>query len=126
MQWLIDIVMAAVCPPGMIMLWHSTVATIPSGWHLCDGTAGTPNLRNKFIPCVTSDSVEYIPHKTGGSVDQTHTFTGDGHFHTLQSGDQAGWAFDNLPQTDTIPAVGETDVADRRPPYHALCYIMKL
>ncbi|GAI49997.1 unnamed protein product, partial [marine sediment metagenome] len=23
--------------------------TIPSGWHLCDGTAGTIDLRNKFL-----------------------------------------------------------------------------
>ena len=35
--------------PGMIMMWHGSVATIPSGWHLCDGTAGTIDLRNKFL-----------------------------------------------------------------------------
>ena len=35
--------------PGMIMMWHGSIATIPSGWHLCDGTAGTIDLRNKFL-----------------------------------------------------------------------------
>lgn len=35
--------------PGMIMMWHGSVATIPSGWHLCDGAAGTIDLRNKFL-----------------------------------------------------------------------------
>ncbi|GAH67850.1 unnamed protein product, partial [marine sediment metagenome] len=34
--------------PGMITFWHGTVENIPAGWHLCDGTEGTPNLRNKF------------------------------------------------------------------------------
>ncbi len=33
----------------MIMLWHGSVASIPSGWHLCDGTAGTIDLRDKFV-----------------------------------------------------------------------------
>lgn len=33
----------------MIMLWHGTVANIPTGWHLCDGDAGTIDLRNKFV-----------------------------------------------------------------------------
>jgi len=35
--------------PGMIMAWHGSVATIPTGWHLCDGAAGTIDLRNKFV-----------------------------------------------------------------------------
>lgn len=35
--------------PGMIMMWHGSVATIPAGWHLCDGTAGTIDLRNHFL-----------------------------------------------------------------------------
>lgn len=35
--------------PGMIMLWNGAVVDIPSGWHLCDGTVGTPDLRNKFV-----------------------------------------------------------------------------
>jgi hypothetical protein len=34
---------------GMILIWSGTVITIPDGWHLCDGTEGTPDLRDKFI-----------------------------------------------------------------------------
>lgn len=33
----------------MIMGWYGSVETIPSGWHLCDGTVGTIDLQNKFI-----------------------------------------------------------------------------
>ncbi|WP_051335956.1 tail fiber protein [Aquimarina latercula] len=34
-------------PIGGIIMWSGT--TIPQGWHLCDGSNGTPNLTNKFI-----------------------------------------------------------------------------
>lgn len=34
---------------GMIIMWSGTIATIPSGWTLCDGTASTPDLTEKFV-----------------------------------------------------------------------------
>jgi microcystin-dependent protein len=34
-------------PSGVIVMWSGTTA--PSGWALCNGTNGTPDLRNKFI-----------------------------------------------------------------------------
>jgi hypothetical protein len=39
----------AAIPAGIIMLWSGSQATIPSGWLLCDGTNGTPDLRGRFI-----------------------------------------------------------------------------
>jgi microcystin-dependent protein len=36
---------------GMVMLWAGSIAGIPARWHLCDGTAGTPDLRDRFIVC---------------------------------------------------------------------------
>jgi microcystin-dependent protein len=44
-------------------MWYSSVGTIPSGWHLCDGSTGTPDLRDKFIPCAGSS---YNVGATGG------------------------------------------------------------
>ncbi len=41
---------------GMIMLWSGTIATIPAGWHLCDGTNGTPNLKARFVVGAETDS----------------------------------------------------------------------
>ena len=32
-----------------IMLWSGSIVSIPSGWQLCDGTNGTPNLVNVFV-----------------------------------------------------------------------------
>lgn len=34
---------------GMITLWWRPIIDIPDGWHICDGTDGYPDLRDKFI-----------------------------------------------------------------------------
>lgn len=36
-------------PVGGIILWSGSIASIPSGWALCNGSNGTPDLRDKFI-----------------------------------------------------------------------------
>ena len=36
-------------PSKGIIMWSGSIATIPAGWFLCDGTNGTPNLRDRFI-----------------------------------------------------------------------------
>lgn len=36
-------------PIGGIIMWSG--ASVPSGWQLCDGSNGTPNLTNRFVMC---------------------------------------------------------------------------
>lgn len=36
-------------PTGSIIPWFGQLANIPSGFLLCDGSQGTPDLRNRFI-----------------------------------------------------------------------------
>jgi hypothetical protein len=36
-------------PQGGIIMWSGPVASIPSGWLLCNGANGTPNLQDRFI-----------------------------------------------------------------------------
>lgn len=36
-------------PSGGIIMWSGSIANIPAGWALCNGSNGTPNLRNRFI-----------------------------------------------------------------------------
>jgi hypothetical protein len=38
-----------VMPTGMIIMWGGLISNIPAGWQLCDGTNGTPDLRDRFI-----------------------------------------------------------------------------
>ena len=39
----------ALVPVGGIIMWSGTIAAIPSGWALCNGSNGTPDLRGRFI-----------------------------------------------------------------------------
>ena len=36
-------------PRGIVAMWAGTVGSVPGGWALCDGTNGTPDLRERFI-----------------------------------------------------------------------------
>lgn len=36
-------------PKYSIIMWGGPVDQVPDGWHICDGTNGTPNLRDRFI-----------------------------------------------------------------------------
>jgi hypothetical protein len=36
-------------PHGIVCMWSGTVGSVPGGWALCDGTNGTPDLRERFI-----------------------------------------------------------------------------
>ena len=55
-------------PRGIITMWSGAVDAVPSGWHLCDGSNGTPNLTDRFI---VSAGQSYGVGATGGSVTQT-------------------------------------------------------
>lgn len=112
--------------PGMIMLWYGSVATIPSGWVLCDGNNGTPNLRGRYVKGAHPSSPQ--PGVTGGANAHTHDFTGDGHAHDMSSGlyiDNVYSAGEYGHTTETSPASGTTDSESNEPQFHCLCYIMK-
>lgn len=75
-------------PIGSILIWQNNIEDIPSGWHICDGTNGTPDLRGKFVLGATVDE-----DVNASQVEQTHTHTRpantstDGsHQHTMSVG----------------------------------------
>ena len=41
-------------PVGIIAMFSGTIAQIPDGWAICDGTKGTPDLRGRFIRMVSA------------------------------------------------------------------------
>lgn len=81
----VDAAVAGGVPSGAIIMWSGSIATIPSGWLLCNGTSGTPDLRNRFIigayadsAGVASTTITGSNTQTGGSKDATlvsHTHT---------------------------------------------------
>jgi len=131
-------------PIGGIILWSGTVASIPDGYALCNGSNGTPNLQDRFVVGAGSG---YDVAATGGSADaivvkHKHTLTGgaaSGTFvtsvDTNREGRKSGstFAVDNL-TTDsasvsyTQPTVndkGESATNKNLPPYYSLAYIMR-
>lgn len=138
---------AALVPSGMIMIWSGSVASIPSGWTLCNGSNSTPDLRDKFVVGAGST---YAVGNTGGSanavvVSHTHTatVTDPGHLHSIAAGRNTGAgfvggggnAFDANLTSNTgsnttgisvgISTTGSSGNNANLPPYYALCYIMK-
>jgi len=67
-----------VIPKGVIVMWFGT--SVPIGWHLCDGTNGTPDLRDKFI---VGAGKSYKLADTGGSKEVALRYSQSHSKHTL-------------------------------------------
>lgn len=61
-------------PIGAIMYWSQASGALPAGWQVCDGTNGTPDLRDRFV---LGAGGSYAPGTVGGS----NTFTIPSHTH---------------------------------------------
>ena len=141
-------------PSGGIIMWSGSIATIPSGWYLCNGLNSTPDLRDKFIVGAGST---YAVAATGGSanaitVSHTHTATSTstvtdpGHTHQYGadpngSGTGGSGQFVYAPALNvttgsrttgitvatatTNASTGASGTNANLPPYYALAYIMK-
>lgn len=74
---------------GIIGMWLGTLASIPAGWRLCDGTSGTPNLSQaRFTMSIgtgaVGDTGGATTHTHAASAGHTHATTGAGtHQHTF-------------------------------------------
>ena len=133
-------------PTGGIIMWSGSVISIPSGWYLCDGANGTPDLRNRFVVGAGST---YAPAATGGSADavvvshnHTATSTDSGHTHLETYFDANGGGYGliggpnnynatkqtgtgNASITTSIASAGVSGTNANLPPYYALAFIMK-
>lgn len=127
---LFDSIEKYLIPVGLICMWSGT--TIPSGWHLCDGTNGTPDLRNRFI---VGSGDEYTVGNTGG--EKAHTLTIDempAHRHAISNfptgmGSIFAEGFRDAQGSRTTAnteTTGGGQAHENRPPYYALAYIMKI
>lgn len=68
---------------GIIAMWSGAVGAVPSGWLLCDGTNGTPNLKNRFI---VGAGDAYAVGATGGADSVTLTESQiPGHTHVISA-----------------------------------------
>ena len=123
---------------GMIILWSGAADAIPSGFVLCDGNNNTPNLSGRFVVGYDASNGDYDVNDTGGaenvtlsiaqmpnhkhdtSVDNTKLFPSNG-----QTSINFGGAGGYPATTFTMSNTGGGQSHENRPPYYALCYIMK-
>ncbi|MCP4705973.1 MAG: tail fiber protein [candidate division Zixibacteria bacterium] len=116
-------------PSGGIIMWSGTLATIPSGWALCNGSNGTPNLTDRFIYGVGTGE---NPGAFGGTTTHTHYV------------DPAPASIQQSSMTQSVASGGVVDVSheyhthtvdipgftsgggNNLPPFYKLAYIMKL
>lgn len=69
-------------PRGIITMWSGAIAAIPPGWALCDGTNGTPDLRDRFIAGARQDEGGVAKTNVTGTI----TVSGDGVIPTHSHG----------------------------------------
>lgn len=133
-------------PIGSIILWAG--GSIPSGWAVCNGSNGTPDLRSRFVRGATNNGQLKT---TGGATTHVHsngnTGSAGGHAHTGISGSSgnsgtemyyggsnemaAGNHSHGLSGTPNSVAnhshtVGNTESASNLPPYKVLQFIMRI
>ncbi|MBD2289263.1 hypothetical protein H6F92_10840 [Microcystis wesenbergii FACHB-1317] len=110
---------------GMIIMWSGSIDSIPTGWALCNGLNGTPDLRDRFILGTVDNSQR---GQTGGESSHTHSMGNAGkHSHgfggggTMSLNTSAGntTIYEALDHNHTINS------ASNLPPYYRMAFIMK-
>ena len=130
---------------GMIILWYGNTGNIPTGFVLCDGNNNTPDLRDRFVVGAGS---AYSPNNTGGSSSVTlsesqlpshnhsasSSVSDPGHAHSyidqyvVINNGYRPWPANNndcAARNINSGSTGGGQSHENRPPYYALCYIMK-
>mgnify|MGYP001269313506 CR=1 len=123
---------------GMIILWSGAADAIPSGFVLCDGNNNTPNLSGRFVVGYDASNGDYDVNDTGGAENVTlsiaqipnhkHTTSFDGHKFFPGDGSTSvsyGGAGGYPATVFSMDNTGGGQSHENRPPYYALCYIMK-
>ncbi len=68
-------------PTGGIIMWSGQISAVPAGWSFCDGTDGTPDLRNRMIIGAAVD----LDGESKTTVTTSHTKSGGAVNHTISA-----------------------------------------
>ena len=138
-------------PRGVITAWYGSENTIPSGWALCDGQNGTPNLIDRFVlggPVPSrlpvsgydnftieeknlpthSHALWHDETKDGGTITYTPivTYGGLRRVKIDGKGDGNTFSYGTCEQKFYTGNTGNGENVSYMPKYYQLCYIMKL
>lgn len=131
-------------PVGAIIPWDPVVRSqagtptggtrdLPNGWRVCDGTNGTPDLRDRFLMGAAAVSAA---GEIGGS---NRLPTQAGHDHGGTTGERVGWQQGSInweatqghstpyqPTWAIVPEAGHDHGGEGRPAFYSLIYLMKI
>ena len=116
---------------GMIMMYNGSTA--PSGWAICNGQNGTPDLRDRFIVgtgssynlgntggansvTLTATQMPNHAHAFSGSASHSHTINNHTHSFSGSNSHRHGYAFgtaQGTPIGNNYNSSGITNVTDR-------------
>ena len=92
-------------PPGVIVMWSGAINDIPVGWALCDGSNGTPDLRDRFI---VGAGGSYNVGNTGGMKEVTLTTSQlPTHNHAVSIGSSGGHSHSGTTSTNSTGDYGK-------------------
>ena len=103
-------------PVNTIMLWWGAFGSVPAGWTFCDGTLGSPDLRDRFVLCAGN----FLAPQTAGG--KTSAFPGE-HGHANQYNIYPGPEGDLFYPVHNGVALFPGDTTSL--PYFAVLYIRK-
>lgn len=114
---------------GIIVMWSGVTNNIPSGWVLCNGSNGTPDLQDRFV---VGAGNTYDVGAAGGEATHTltvaempahsHTYTSPRSVASVESGN---FVKNTSSGTSSTSTEGLNQPHNNLPPYYALCFIMK-
>lgn len=135
-------------PSGGIIMWSGAVASIPAGWFLCNGSNGTPDLRDRFVIGAGNSYAVGVSGGTKDAIVVAHTHSTSvsdpGHYHGgiptssndignnapsyREGASPAGYGTTTSANTGisvSVASSGSSGTNANLPPYYSLCFIMK-
>ena len=91
---------------GTIIAWEN--APIPAGWQVCDGTNGTPDMRNRFV---RGASIDGDVRDVGGNTTHKHTMPDTGVRAAHNHGGSAGASVGGGGSVDVTSGSGSTSAS---------------
>ena len=133
-------------PVGTIIPYAGDLSKIPYGWHVCDGTNGTPDLSGRFLEGTTTTPKTFkeagLPNITGDGGNVQHIYapfdTREGALSTKWMGEcdfeagfhPNGFGYGNgvgkmlLDASQSNPIYGSSDTV--QPKSYTVYYIMRV
>jgi len=116
---------------GLIIMWYGLIASIPSGWVICDGNNSTPNLLAKFVEGVATAVTN--PGAVGGEATHAlseaempaHTHPSAASSTPQQSVDRGEGLSSAAMKGSATGSTGSGNAHENKPPFYDIAFLMK-